>query len=227
MYKVTEIPRKCLVSSDEVIAWGPTENSVDPRQILQSIQVAEERFIKPALGKFLYNDFREKKNVIVTEINQAFLEESFTPAVTLRVGQMVNALELVDNPWYVTLWNEYLWKLVAECVIYVATPTNYSRFTSSGETFNNPRSIAIDSEGSGAASVELRDIKWKMDKMLMDRIDPTMQSMHEFLCDNKGYFPLYTRKCDCGIDGTSFQRKTPWIHVYGNKNCADCDYDRY
>ena len=219
MYRVNPLPRKVLITTDEVIAMGPTDSSVDSRVLLHSIQIAEERFIKPALCKELYYDFRNLKNVIVTDANKTELQSKFTvsvPAVTLEVGEMVNAIEQVTNTYYVELWNEYLWKIAAEAVVYIASPSNYSRFTASGEMMNNPKSIT--NEGGGAASVELKDMKWKLDKMLMDRIDPLIEAMHEWLCDNKANLPLYKcKKCEHDDhNGVSFKRKTAWIHAYND-----------
>ena len=233
MYRVNQIPRKVLITPDEVIAWGPTTNSVDPRNILQAIQIAEDRFIKPAICKDLYNDFRDKKNVVVTDINKSYLESLFNPAVTLTVGQMVNAIELVDDSGYVDLWNEQLWKLIAECVVYIATPTNFSRYTAEGEEVSNPKNIGMD--GSGAATVNLKELTWKMDKLLMDRIDPLIASTREYICDNIGNFANYNcRYCKRDDNGVSVQRKSPWIHVnydkhrhhnYSNWN-SDSDSDK-
>jgi hypothetical protein len=225
MYRINQLPRKVLITPDEVIALGPTHNSVDPRNILLAIQIAEDRFIKPAICKDLYNDFRNKKNVVVTEINKAFLQSCFPADVTLSVGEIVNAIELVDNQDYVDLWNEQLWKLVAECVVYIATPTNFSRYTAAGEMVNNPKSMGMDAQGS--ATVDLKDMKWKLDKMLMDRIDPLIAPTQEYICDNISKFPLYNcRKCECeNNNGISYKRKTGWIHMY-KEDCRDnCNDD--
>jgi hypothetical protein len=225
MYKVNLLPRKVLITPDEVISQGPTDANPDPRVILQAIQIAEDRFVKPAIGKDLYNDFRDKKNVVVTTINKTNLESAFNNGAVLSNGEMVNAIELVDNAWYIQLWNEYLWKLTAECVIYIASPVNYSKFTASGEVNNNPQVMAIQTEGSGSSSVSLRSMQWKLDQILMNRIDPLKAAMHEWLCDNRGYFPLYNRSCKQNEDGISYQRKSGWIHMYdndsGSKNCCD------
>lgn len=223
MYRVNLLPRKVLIVSDEVIAWGPTENVSDPRNIMQAIQIAEERFIKPLICKDLYNDFRDQKNVAVSDINKEYLEGLFPPGIILEVGALVNAVEFCDT-WYQTLWTEHLWKLLAECVIYVSSPTNWSKYSASGEMINNPKSISADS-GSGANSVDLADIKWKLDKLLMDRIDPLRASTQEYLFDNRSHFPKHNCRdfgSDCRDDninnvasnnnGISFQRKTPWVH---------------
>lgn len=226
MYRVNPLPRKVLITTDEVIAMGPTDSTVDPRVLLQSIQIAEERFIKPSICKELYYDFRNQKNVIVTEDNKTTLQEKFTnssPAVTLVVGEMVNSIEEVVNQYYKELWNEYLWKIAAECVVYIASPTNYSRFTATGEVQNNPKNIA--NEGKGSETVELKDMKWKLDKMLMDRIDPLIEAMHEWLCENKQNLALYTcKKCATNETGVSVKRKTAFIHdIYPryDENCEE------
>lgn len=223
MYKVNLLPRNALITTDEVISQGPTDISVDPRTLLTSIQIAEDRFIKPFIGKALYNDLRDKKNVVVTSINNAFLTALFPVGAVLNNGDIVNAIELVDNSWYRQLWNEHLWKLVAECVVYTASPVNYSKFTSAGEINNNPQVMAIQTEGSGSASVSLKSMQWKMDQLLMSRIDPLKASLHEWLCDNKTNFPLYTKECKCGSDGVSYERKSGWVHVYEtNEKCNEC-----
>lgn len=225
MYRINQLPRKVLITPDEVIALGPTEHSVDPRNILLSIQNAEDRFIRQALGKDLYNDFRNKKNVLVTDVNKDFLKSFFPTDAVIQVGQMVNAIELVDNQNYVDLWNEHLWKLIAECVVYIATPTNYIKSTAEGEMVTNPKSIGMTGEGS--ASVDLKDIKWKMDKAMMDRIDPSLAPMEEYICDNISSFPLYdSKKCNCADNnGVSYKRKTGWVHVYKDTDCRSCNDD--
>lgn len=234
MYKVNTLPKKVLIVSDEVIAWGPTTENPGIRNIEQAIQIAEDRFIKPLICKDLYNDFRTQKNTLVTDINKDYLEGLFPTGTILQEGQLVNAIEFCDE-WYQTLWNEYIWKLLAECVIYVATPTNWSQYSASGEMVLNPKSISADS-GSGANSVDLADIKWKMDKLLMDRIDPLIAAVGEFLYDNRAQFPYYNCKdfsslCgDCNQNergnttGISIGRKTAWIHVYDRRR-RDCDWD--
>ncbi len=156
MYRVNQLPRNVLITPDEVIAWAPTANSVDVRNILLSIQVAEDRFIRPQIGKDFYNAFRNAKNVIVTDINKSYLESLFPEGTALKAGQLVNAIEFCPL-WYQNLWNEHLWKLICECVIYVATPTNWSKYTSQGEMINNPKNIS--GEGQGSNSVDLADVE--------------------------------------------------------------------
>jgi len=227
MYRVNLLPRKVLITSDEVIQLGPVEGTVDPRNLILAIQIAEERFIKKAICKAMYYEFRDQKNVEVTAINKAYLEglinigNSGEPVV-LSEGQLVNAIEFVTDDWYKQLWYEHLWKLVAECVVYVATPTNYLRYSSAGEMQNNPKTIT--NEGQGSVSAESKDVKWKMDKLLMDRIDPLIESMHEWICDNKEHFPLYDcKECGCGDkNGVSYKRKTAWVNLYADETKSEC-----
>lgn len=227
MYRVNLLPRKVLITSDEVIQLGPVDGTVDPRNLILAIQIAEERFIKKAICKAMYYAFREEKNVVITAINKVYLEglinvgNSGEPVV-LSEGGLVNAIEFVTDDWYKQLWYEHLWKLVAECVVYVATPTNYLRYSSQGEMQNNPKTIT--GNGEGAVSAEAKDVKWKMDKLLMDRIDPLIESMHEWICDNKEHFPLYDCK-DCGYadkNGVSYKRKSAWIHAYNDEETKQC-----
>ena len=69
-------------------------------------------------------------------------------------------------------------------------------------------------EGAQSATVNLKDMQWKMDKMMMDRIDPIIAALQEYLCDNITNFSLYNcRKCPCVKDnnGVSYKRKSPFI----------------
>jgi hypothetical protein len=221
-----------LITTDEVIAQAPMEDNPGIRNILLAIQIAEDRFVKPVICKDLYYDFREKKNVVVTDINKTFLEALINEGngsepIVIKVGDIINAIELVDNEWYVQLWNEYLWKLTAECVFYIASPTNFSRYTAAGEMENNPK--VISNEGQGSASVDVPKMKWKMDKILLERINPIITSMHEWLADNRGYFPFYNCQSfrGCSDQGTvSAQRRSGWIPgIYdgSRKLCSEND----
>jgi hypothetical protein len=233
MYRVVDLPRKVLITTDEVIKLAPTEGTVSPRLILSAIEIAEDRFIKPSIGATMYNDFRDQKNVVVTSINKSFLEDTINDeivteeSVTLEIGDIVNSIDLVTNAWYKTLWNEYLWKIAAEAVIYVAIPTNYTRFTAEGQMQNNPRTVAYTGDGAGSASAELKDVKFIMDKTMQDRIDPLISSMHEWICDNKDHYPYYMKLTDCKCtsksNGVSVDRKTGFVHGIYDRRKRRCD----
>lgn len=232
MYRVNPLPRKVLITTDEVISMGPTDVTVDPRHLLGAIQIAEERFIKPAICADLYYDLRDMKNVVVATANKTDLENKVNngntgqPAI-LTIGEFVNAIEEVTNEWYKKLWNEHLWKLTAECVVYVATPVNYTRYTTQGEMQNNPKSLTGGAEGQNSASADRKDVSWKLDRMMMDRIDPLIASMQLWICENKDQFEKYNcKQCACEDDknnGVSYKRKTGWVHgIYSEtKTCCE------
>jgi hypothetical protein len=219
MYKVQKIPRKTLITTDEVIDMAAIDQQpTDYKQLLQSIQLAEERFIKPALCSDLYYAIRDQMNVIVNDANKSALQTHFTNA--LNNGEIVNAIELVTDQTYIDLWYEHLWKLTAECVVYQASLTNYSRFTSSGEMQNNPASIT--NEGRGAVSVDLRTMQWKLKKILEDRIDPLIATMQLWIYEKRNGYPLHNCMGWYNETGVSVKRKTAWIHgIYKNdlKSC--------
>lgn len=219
MYRVTKLPRAFLATTDEVIAQGPTNSDVDTRILLQSIQIAEERFLRPVLGSAFYDDFRAKKNTKVTAVNKAFLESLFPEGTQLSEGEIVNAIEFVDDEKYVELWNEHLWKLAAEAIVYIASPINYSRFAAAGEEQNNPKTVAFQGDGKGAAGVELAQFKFKLDKLLMERVDPLINAMRVWLLENRTDFPLYQPPIGTSSDGGVLKR-TAWITgIYpNNKN---------
>ena len=191
----------------------------------------EERFMKKLMCKSFYYEFRDAKNKIVTADNKAALEAQVNVGnsgepIVLKVGEMINAIEFVQDDNWKEWWFEFGWKILAECVVYVASPVNWIRYEAQGMMQNNPKSVAITNDGQGAASAELKDVKWMMDKMLMDRIDPLIEASHEWLCDHKGSFPGYNcKRCHCDDDGNgvSWQRKSPWVHgVYDKKKKGHC-----
>jgi hypothetical protein len=187
MYRLNPLNRNVLITTDEVVAKAPVEQDVDIRNLQNSIEIAEERFIVPLIGEGFYEDFINMKNVVVTSGNKSALQTLVNvgnngTTITLKEGQIINAIEQVTNTWYVKLWNRYLWKICAECVNYTAMPTNAVKSTASGEMINNP---AGPMGGAGAQGVPLNYLKFKMDKVLMDRIDPLLEAMRVWLCANK------------------------------------------
>lgn len=221
--------RKPLITVDEVVAKLPTDKNSMPIRILEeSIQIAEERLKSEFCAEF-YEDFRERKNKVVTIPNKAYLESLFPTSVTLNVGEIVNAIEFVDDPDYVDFWNEHYWKILAEMTMYVASPVNYSRFESEGEMENNPRTIT--GEGSGSSSVELATMKWKMDRMYMDRIAPLIAGANEYLYTYRTAFPKVNCKQSWyrggdvvyGNSGIVVPRKTAWVTgLYDTKRSTRC-----
>lgn len=228
MYRVNPFPRNLLLVSDEVIRMSPMQTNPDPVVIQQAIQLAEDRFIRQIICPDLYDDIRNQKNVVVDSLNKAMLEGEFESTVTLNEGEIVNAIELVDNPYYVEFWNEHLWKLAAECVMFVATPTNWSKFSAQGQMINNPKSVAaFSTEGQGAASASIKDLQFILDKFMQDRIDPLRAAAENYLYRNAGKFPLYNCKKSSQMnkDGVSLYRKTSFVHgIYDkNSNCNSCN----
>lgn len=227
MYRVSRLPRKVVISTDEVIRMGPVAGNPDVDNLQDAIIIAEERFLKRVMCPDFYYAFRDAKNVEVTEVNKSMLEELVNEgndgeAIVLEVGEIVNAIELVENANWREWWNEFGWKITAEAVVYIATPTNWIKAQASGEMVNNPKTIAMGGEGSGASSVELKDVKWKMDKMLMDRLDPLIEASHEWMSARRGDFPLYNCKSFSSDEGVSYKRKTGFIHGIYDKKRKRC-----
>jgi len=239
MYRVNTLPRKVLITVDEVISMTNTSHTLDRRTIEPAIIIAEERIVRPALGFNFYEHLRELKNQIVTIANKVALEKLVNdsikdalPAgeifdkVNLEIGSYVNA-SFYLNPEDLLLWNEYLWKLTAEAVRLIALPQNYVQFTSQGLVHNNPVAIGLD--GEKTTTPELRTTKWLMDKSMQDVIDPLIEAMHEWLCiqkkNNPKSFLLYTKPCDCDSNGISYKRKTDiLINIYDEEiNSCRCN----
>ena len=230
MYRLNPLHRNVLIVTDEVVAKAPVEADIDVRNLQNAIEVAEERFIRPILGEKMYEDFIAMKNQVVTSGNKASLQASVNEtntgtAIVLKEGQIINAIELVTNAWYKKLWDRVLWKICAECVAYVAIPTNAVRSTALGEINNNP----VGPMGaSGPASVSLAQVKFKMEKILMDRIDPLINSMRSWLCENKQQTDLLLwDSSGCSSCEPTHKRQTGFVYgIYDDidfpKNC-NCD----
>lgn len=228
MYRVNSLKRDLLITHDEVLFHAPTDTKIDARTVNQNIIIAEERFIANALGDQFYDDFITKKNVKVTADNKAELlqkiNESFaldgidpTDESALKIGMIINSIELVENEWYQKLWNRFLWKLTAECVDSMAIIPSWLRTTDVGQQLNNP--AVIGGNNGASASGNRNDVQMKLNSSIQDRIDPLIERMRLWICQNKGHFPLYTKECDdCGCnggdpqaDGISYLRKSNYI----------------
>lgn len=209
MISVNPLKTKVLITVDEVIFHGPTDSSVDPRSILQSIIIAESRFIKPLLGLTVYNKIVAAKNVLVTEGNletyrtqvNEFVDKDRNERVVL-LGNYVNSDTFLSDK-QLELWQDHLHKLTAECVIYTALVNNRARFTKVGVMKNAPNMIS----GTGdSTSVDLFELKHLMDKTLWHRIGPLIDDLHGYMCKVK--YPDYTRPCDCNGIGTQLANRT-------------------
>jgi hypothetical protein len=217
MYRVNELKRKVLITPDEVIFHSDLDQ-VNVKNILSAIIISEERFVKKMICRDLYNDLRDKKNIVVDFSNLSDLQDKINldntgETIVLKEGDIVNAIDLLeeidDTDPYIELWNEYLWKICAECVMYVSLPNRWIQSKAAGEMVNNPLSMT---GGQEAASTDIKGVQWKSGKLLMDRIEPLIESMREWLCDNKTRFSKFNcYKCPECNDGVAFKRKTGFV----------------
>ncbi|MFA6060035.1 MAG: hypothetical protein WC756_17665 [Taibaiella sp.] len=209
MYQRNLIDRNVLITPQEVIKKTPGSQTLDVAKYMNAIEIAEERFVRPALGSEFYDYLIDAKNVVVTSgnivvlqavINGAYGVAETTPDSLLKVGDVVNAYEFLLEADQ-KLWKTYLWKIVAECVHFVAIPENYAQFTSQGINKNNPIASIIENSSNESVGISLSDAKWLMDKWLEDRINPMINAMHVWLCKYKDNYPRYDRECVCDNDG--------------------------
>lgn len=218
MYQINQLNKKVLITPSEVTFHAPTTHTIDARSILQNIIIAEQRFIAPVIGRDFYESLLSEKNKVVTSGNQTSMLSTINAYLTtvgddgvtstdLPVGSMVNAAETLSAN-NLTLWNEHLWKLIAECVECVLIVPTWLQHTSQGQQKNNPE--VIGGNGQNSASGDLKEIQYKEKKFREDRIDPLIEAMKYFLCKNASSYPLYTCE-DTSIDGVSISRKSPII----------------
>lgn len=228
MYQRNLISRNVLITPQEVINKTASSQTIDVQKYLSAIEIAEERFIRWALGSDYYDHLIDTKNIEVTTDNISDLQakiniayglppESSNSDSKINIGDIINAsenLSIADKK----LWNTYLWKIVAECVHFTALPGNYAQFSSQGILKNNPESSLIGDKGSTSVGIDLKDAKWLMDKSLEDVINPLLASMHMWLCKNKSNYPKYTKVCECDEDGIAEAGKTSWVtSIYDDK----------
>ena len=236
MYRFNLLKRPVLITIDEVVAKAAMSNNPDVRMILQNIEIAEERFIAPAIGEALYEDLISKKNLVITSSNQAttlalvnasLVADGKDPVSTLPIGSIVNAIEFITDPDYIALWNRFLWRLTAEAVDMMCTVPSWLQHTAQGQLMNKPAIIGSSGE---SASGSAKDVKFKMDVQMQERIDPLRARMEQWICLRKtaapGALALYTKSCgDCenDTDGISVLRKSGFVFgAYDDPD--DCDY---
>lgn len=228
MYKLNELQRFTLITPDEVLFHAPVKDKIDRRMIMQSIIIAEERFIRPALCSTFYDALLASKNRIITSGNiaatQDLVDDYYKNAKDkprlLTEGDIVNASEFLSSS-HLDLWKTILWKLTAEAVVAATLPEAYVQLASEGAIHNQPGNSPLS--GSGVVTPDLRSIKWAMDKKLFDRIDPLIESMHRWLCEKRdaddSLYTDYLKKCDCNSKGVSYKRKTDIIlGIYSDSN---------
>ncbi|TWP28422.1 hypothetical protein ETU09_05725 [Apibacter muscae] len=220
MYRINRLGRNVLITADEVKYHAPCDSSVSERNIIQNIILAEERYITEAIGDDFYYDFIDKKNRMVTTSNQNDLLDKINESLEsyglrniekkeLPIGILVNAIEFVDNEYYVQLWGNFLWKLTAECVDAMSTVTNWVKHTNQGQMLNAPKVIGTTAE---ANSADPKDIKFKMDHSVLDRINPFKQRMEEWICKRIQNYPLYNKECGkCNSQMDDYYRDKPTI----------------
>lgn len=236
MHRINRTNRPVLITPDEVIFHIASDKTIDARIILNSIINAEERIIAPAIGDDFYYDLIEKKNVRVTAANKTQLLTDMNaaralegldpiPSAELKVGMYINAIEFITDPNLVLLWEMFLWKLTAEAVDLLTTVPSWLRHTSAGQQKNNPE--VIGGSAGGSITGDYKDIKFKLDIQMQDRIDPLTGRMHAWLCKRKSSFPLYKKPCECDDDGIAYRRKTDWVFpaktgTATKTNCSPC-----
>lgn len=221
MYRINRLNRNVLITPDEVIFHSPSMQEVDERQIINSIIVAEERFIASAICDRFYEELIEQKNKVVTKVNQSELINQINESLSLiglqhineddlPVGTIVNSINFIENKSYVELWNRFLWKITAECVDYIATVPSWLRHTSQGQMLNSPKTIAGASTDS--ASGDIKEVSFKLDNMIQDRINPLLERMELWICQRKEHYPLFCKPCmGCNNNGIDNAKKSNFI----------------
>lgn len=187
-----------------------------------------------AISSSLYEELIQLKNKTVTVANQAGILVEINTALTaagkkpiavteIPVGTIVNAIEWVTNTDYIELWNRFLWKLTAEAVDMLTTVPSWLRHTAQGQQKNNPE--VIGGNGQHAVTGDRKDVQFKIDIQMQERIDPLIGRMQQWICERKDKFLTYTHPCskETNNDGVSVLRKTDWVFNAYEKPTKDRD----
>lgn len=226
MKVVNDLHRPTIITAQEVQKVVSKTTNLDLNRVRSNIIVAEERFLRNILGFDFYEALLEEKNVEVTSENKDALQTQIRDewndqSFVLNVGDVVNSSDTLSDV-NKKLWKYHLWQIAAECVMFVAYPDNYTDFTSQGVIHNTPRYDSIGN--SGANTPELNTIRFQMDKILTGRINPLLESMHQFICKSKSSYPKYDKTCDCDVTGKSYAGSGPtFINIYEDDEEDDCD----
>jgi hypothetical protein len=149
------------------------------------------------------------KASILAAVNNGREAEGKELVTDLPIGTIINAIEFVGDDDYVKLWNRFLWKVTAEAVDVASTVPNWLRNTAQGLQLNNPN--VIGGNGTSSASGSRRDIEFKTDKLIQDRVNPLVERMHQWICDRYTLYPNYSIPCKCEEDGINAEGKGGWI----------------
>jgi hypothetical protein len=224
MIGVNILRTKVLITTDEVIFHAPTDHEADARLIMNNIIIAERRFVKPIIGPIAYNSLIDNKNLLVTSSNKDTLQTIVNDGRTGREEIILKPGDYVNSDTYLNemqqdLWVNYLHKIVAECVWFVALPVNRARFTAKGVIKNYPETIAQTQE---SVTIDLKDLKHLLDKGLQERITPLIEDLHQYMCE-VGY-PGYTR--DCGCDKGTKKQSGVIFGLYDDDDRRGCCDER-
>lgn len=216
MIGLNPLRTKVLITTDEVQFHAPTDHHMDPRMTLQSIIIAERRFIKPMIGAVVYDALIAAKNILVTTANKGGLQTNLNAGrgadreiIVLVEGDYVNSDTYLSTT-QLALWQNYLHKITAECVYFTGLPVVRSRMTATGVLQNSPNTINNDGK---SATIDLKDLKHLMDRSLQDRISPLIEDMHEYMCTS-GYVG-YDKDCDCDSNGVPQTRAKKTDIIFG------------
>lgn len=217
MYAVNPTKRALLISPAEVLDNTSSEG-VSHSKVLHAIPIAEDRFVRQALGDEYYEALVLAKNKVMAPSDLATYQPLIDAALegtqpyAVKAGDIINASELLAAA-DLLLWDQRLCKYVAECVMAVAMPENYAQFTEQGVMKSNPIAAVVGDAETKSVGVSLKDMQWLMDKA-MERLSPLAESLHNFICKNTTNYPLYKNCVTCG--GTTVataQRKSNWVDL--------------
>lgn len=193
-----------LITPPEILRkTAGNNNELDQGKLLPSIELAELRFLmgRDCLGADYYSSLAAQKNQVVTQANLAQLQGLFNaqhalpdtgPAPQLQVGMIVNAAEFLDVPGR-ELWELWLWKYTAECVLYLAEADNYLQFSSQGLTKPSPINSALGDTTSDSSGATLQDVKYVQEKRMRERIEPLRHNLMQYLEARAGNYPVWSR----------------------------------
>lgn len=225
---------QALITTQEVIKFGPSGQNNDTKFQSSQIAIAEYRFLvqeKYCFGEDFYNALLEDIRPCTGYDSGAdyaaqaiVVYDGFYYQASVAVKQSVTGTVLPLNSggiWvpigkfttakYNELWKNYLAEFLAYCVIHGSVYKKSIQNTAQGYMRNQP-------QNSEAAQVaELKLIK---DDYLQD-IEVLWNRMQSYLIKNKELFPLFPENCK--TDCTKRRRAGVYLAPRRNNDCDGCN----
>ena len=187
---------KTMFYANEVIGYGVGKPSPLPTRVASDIispiiPIVELEFLRPVLGKKMYNDMIDKMNAVPSNYNPS-------------AGALVQKFPNDAN--YEILFVDYVQMYMGNAFYFRYIPHSKVQITNNGAQ----NSIIENAEPSSVKDLEMLQNSQRLN------VETLQKALVEFLCENKTDYPLFD-DCRCGCNKTNSNNKTPIFSGIGGK----------